>query len=160
MSIQSEINRLVSNITAAFTAIGNKGGTVPASQVSGNLASAINSIPEGVTVQTKSGSFTTSTRGVFSVTCGFRPDVVFVHRSETGNSQKYVTAFPFALYSAGTAMCVPLWTTSSSCVVYDFAEVKNSSTGFSGEVYNWDENWDEGYANRVSFNYVAIKYTA
>lgn len=160
MSIQSEIDRLKQVVSDAFTAIGNKGGTVPTSQVSGNLASAIASIPAGVTVQTKSGSFTTSTKGVFSVTCGFRPDVVFVHRSETEDSQKYVTAFPFALYSAGTAMSVPLWTTSSSCNVYDFYGVINTSTGFSGEAYTWDDNWEEGYANRVSFNYVAIKYTA
>lgn len=48
MSIQSEINRLKQNVSAAFTAIGNKGGTVPASKVSGNLATAINSIPDGV----------------------------------------------------------------------------------------------------------------
>jgi hypothetical protein len=48
MSVQSEINRLKQNVNAAFTAIGNKGGTVPTSKVSGNLASAIDSIPEGV----------------------------------------------------------------------------------------------------------------
>ena len=34
-------------ISDAFTAIGNKGGTVPTSKVSGNLVSAINSIPDG-----------------------------------------------------------------------------------------------------------------
>lgn len=48
MSIQSEINRLKNNVAAAFTAIGNKGGTVPSSKVSGNLATAIQSIPDGV----------------------------------------------------------------------------------------------------------------
>lgn len=48
MSIQSEINRLKQAVSDAFTAIGNKGGTVPSSKVSGNLASAIDSIPEGV----------------------------------------------------------------------------------------------------------------
>ena len=48
MSIQSEINRLKNNVAAAFTAIGNKGGNVPSSKVSGNLATAIQSIPHGV----------------------------------------------------------------------------------------------------------------
>lgn len=47
MSIQSEINRLKQAVSDAFTAIGNKGGTVPTSKVSGNLVSAINSIPDG-----------------------------------------------------------------------------------------------------------------
>lgn len=47
MSIQSEINRLKQAVSDAFTAIGNKGGTVPTSKVIGNLVSAINSIPDG-----------------------------------------------------------------------------------------------------------------
>lgn len=48
MSIQSEINRLKQNVSNAFAAIGNKGGTVPSSKVSENLATAIQSIPTGV----------------------------------------------------------------------------------------------------------------
>lgn len=48
MSIQSEINRLKQNISDSFTAVGEKGGTVPGSKVSGNLAAAIDSIPQGV----------------------------------------------------------------------------------------------------------------
>lgn len=47
MSIPSEINRLKQNVADSFTAVGNKGGTVPSSKVSDNLASAINSIPTG-----------------------------------------------------------------------------------------------------------------
>lgn len=48
MSIQSQIDRLKHNVSAAFTAVGNKGGTVPDTKNSGNLAEAIHSIPEGV----------------------------------------------------------------------------------------------------------------
>ena len=48
MSVQSEINRLKQAVSNAFIAVGNKGGTVPASKVSGNLASAIDSIKTGV----------------------------------------------------------------------------------------------------------------
>lgn len=47
MSIQSEINRLKQVVSSAYTAIGDKGGTVPSSKVSGNLVSAIESIPAG-----------------------------------------------------------------------------------------------------------------
>lgn len=36
------------DMTAAFSAVGDKGGTVPSSKVSGNLATAINSIPAGM----------------------------------------------------------------------------------------------------------------
>lgn len=48
MSVQTQIDRIAANIKAAFTSVGNKGGTVPAQQVSANLPSAIDSIPVGV----------------------------------------------------------------------------------------------------------------
>lgn len=50
MGLDAMANNLVAeqtNVSAAFTAIGNKGGTVPPSKVSGNLASAIGTIPTG-----------------------------------------------------------------------------------------------------------------
>ena len=66
MSIQSEINRLTQNISAAFAAVGNKGGTVPTSKTSGNLATAINSIPEATDpiLQSKTVSPSTSKQTV------------------------------------------------------------------------------------------------
>lgn len=48
MSVQSEINRLKQVVSNSYTAIGNKGGTVPSSKVSDNLVSSINSIPKGM----------------------------------------------------------------------------------------------------------------
>lgn len=47
MSIASEITRINTNIANSYTAINNKGGTLPATQNSNNLATAINSIPSG-----------------------------------------------------------------------------------------------------------------
>lgn len=47
MSVKTQIDRISGNITASFDAVGEKGGTVPAQKVSGNLASAIRSIPAG-----------------------------------------------------------------------------------------------------------------
>lgn len=44
MSIASEITRIKNNISSAYTAVNNKGGTLPATQNSENLATAINSI--------------------------------------------------------------------------------------------------------------------
>ena len=66
-------------VSDAFTAIGNKGGTVPESKVSANLATAIASIPfGGGTVQSVTGTFTTDSQGIATVDCGFRPDYVTV----------------------------------------------------------------------------------
>lgn len=47
MSVASEITRIQNNIASAYTAVNNKGGTLPATQNSANLATAINSISGG-----------------------------------------------------------------------------------------------------------------
>ena len=66
------------NISDAFAAVSSKGGTVPDSQASGNLAAAIGTIPTGAAVQRKSGTFTTNTGGDSTVECGFQPDLVYL----------------------------------------------------------------------------------
>lgn len=48
MSIQSEINRITSNISSAYTAAAEKNATMPIRQSSENLATTILSIPTGV----------------------------------------------------------------------------------------------------------------
>ncbi|MBO7527027.1 MAG: hypothetical protein J6T74_03915 [Clostridia bacterium] len=47
MSVVSEITRINSNIAAAYTQVSNKGGTLPTTQNSNNLADAIESISSG-----------------------------------------------------------------------------------------------------------------
>lgn len=47
MSISSEITALSNNISSAYTAISNKGGTIPANKNTANLANAIASITTG-----------------------------------------------------------------------------------------------------------------
>ena len=91
MSIQSEINRLKQVISDAFTVIGNKGGTVPSSKVSGNLATAINSIPTGVTVQRVTGTIT----GGKTINCGFKPDLVSIKVPEAGEDGWFHPAAAF-----------------------------------------------------------------
>ena len=48
MSVQSEIDRIITAVGNAYSKILEKGGTVPAFQTVANLATAIDSIPEGV----------------------------------------------------------------------------------------------------------------
>ena len=60
MSIASEISRINTNIASAYTAVSNKGGTLPQTQNSANLATAIDSITTGggfVSVQEKDINF-------------------------------------------------------------------------------------------------------
>ena len=47
MSVQSEIDRIITAVGNAYSKVSEKGGTVPASQTVANLATAIGSIPAG-----------------------------------------------------------------------------------------------------------------
>ena len=67
MSVQSEIDRIITAVGNAYSKVSEKGGTVPASQTVANLATAIDSIPglelvanveTGATVTAKLGSKT------------------------------------------------------------------------------------------------------
>lgn len=61
MSISSEITRINGNIAAAYTAAGNKGATMPATQNSANLATCIGTISTGTTPVINSLSVTPTT---------------------------------------------------------------------------------------------------
>ena len=58
MSVQSQINRIKSNLAAAYTAAQSKGATIPSQQNSANLAAAISSITGGAGIVTFSGVWT------------------------------------------------------------------------------------------------------
>ena len=47
MSVQSEIDRIITAVGNAYNKVSEKGGTLPASQTVANLATAIDSIPAG-----------------------------------------------------------------------------------------------------------------
>lgn len=145
------------NVTNAFTAIGNKGGTVPTSQVSGNLASAIASIPAGVTVKRKTDSSTTNTSGVATINCGFSPDIVTIGvdgKVDYGGTSYMVV--DFAAISIG-AIESATWLDDGIMT----CEISVNDNGFNVE---WMEKWDiknNQYITQTnkSFSYTAIKYT-
>ena len=53
MSVQSEIDRIITAVGNAYSKVSEKGGAVPASQTVANLATAIESIPSGKPEQAK-----------------------------------------------------------------------------------------------------------
>lgn len=143
------------NIDAAYAAISTKGGTVPSSKVSGNLASAIASISLGVDVQRNSGSFSTS-RGQATVNCGFKPDVVFVKGTSFSEDNILYNPSQSIVFSEDDRN-IPLTTMHTSSGTLDlFWEQK--SNGFSVNIYAYDLDWKE-VSPPSSLNYVAIKYT-
>lgn len=67
MSIQSEIDRIITAVGAAYDAVGAKGGTAPAAQTIGGLAAAVGTIPTGIALQlivtVSAGATVTATNG-------------------------------------------------------------------------------------------------
>ena len=63
MSVQSEIDRIITAVGNAYSKVSEKGGTVPASQTVANLTTAIDSIPSGggaPSLQSKSVTYTSN----------------------------------------------------------------------------------------------------
>ena len=67
MSIQSEIDRIITAVGSAYDAVESKGGTAPAAQTIGGLAAAVGTIPTGIAPQivvtTSAGATVTATNG-------------------------------------------------------------------------------------------------
>ena len=160
MSIQSEINRLKQAVSDAFTAIGNKGGTVPSSKVSGNLATAIQSIPEGLKEQRKTGTFTTDGGGNFLVDCGFVPDKVIIHVAVVDSLENNLTYdFDNKFTTNGIlAACRDSEYAFVQChVITNDGEI-GGAIGFAGGLgaYGWD--WSYNVISNRKLSYIAIKY--
>ena len=68
MSVQSEIDRIITAVGTAHSKVSEKGGTVPASQTVANLATAIDSIPAGSTPSLQSKSVTYTANGTATIT--------------------------------------------------------------------------------------------
>ena len=68
MSVQSEIDRIITAVGNAYSKVSEKGGTVPASQTVANLATAIDSIPAGGAPSLQSKSVTYTSNGTSTIT--------------------------------------------------------------------------------------------
>ena len=68
MSVQSELDRIITAVGNAYSKVSEKGGTVPASQTVANLATAIDSIPAGSTPSLQSKSVTYTSNGTATIT--------------------------------------------------------------------------------------------
>lgn len=68
MSVQSEIDRIITAVGNAYSKVSKKGGTVPASQTVANLATAIDSIPTSSSPSLQAKSVTYTSNGTATVT--------------------------------------------------------------------------------------------
>ena len=118
MSVQSEIDRIITAVGNAYSKVSEKGGTVPASQTVANLATAIGSIPAGSAKET--WVIKRNAAGEFATT----------QISFTSNGQKFTSIG--AEYSAGSFIILR----------YDNNEVAGYDIAGGGVVYEFN---DEAY---------------
>ena len=74
MSVQSEIDRIITAVGNAYSKVSEKGGTVPASQTVASLATAIDSIPAGggtPSLQSKSVTYTANGTATITPDAGY-----------------------------------------------------------------------------------------
>lgn len=118
-------------------------------------------VASGVTVQRKTGSFTTNSSGAATVNCGFRPDVLLItglYYSSKGIECHAACVFPEQINSNYDLAAMAMIDIFADGIAFYPTRTTN---GFSIEV--WENNtllgdW-YGVAD-MTFSYVAIKYTA
>lgn len=145
------------NIANAFAAVGNKGGTVPASKVSSNLEDAINSISSGVTVQVKTGIVTGVSGTAKTVNLGFKPDAVFFTGTDPSYNVKVHAGVAFT--EANVKSMDTLFAPPSTSYVYSVFTVGQTSSGFAVKGTRINTSLHTSNESNRYLSYIAIKYT-
>ena len=146
------------NVASAFSAVGDKGGTVPSSKVSGNLASAIESIPVGSTEQVKTGTVTGVSGSATTVNCGFKPDAVFfTGTNPLYNNYKVHAGVSFT--EANVTSMQTIFAPPSTSYVFTVLTVGQTSSGFNVSGSRINNSFQASNESNRTLNYIAIKYT-
>lgn len=154
---------LESDLTSVANAIRAKGGTTGKLSFPDGYVSAVNAISSGVDVKTASGSFTTSTKGVATINCGFKPDLIVIYiTTMTSDGTKYENTIGMPIkerkYTSGYTLNNLVWYDADNLIEVELTSLTN--TGATLLVAGYDSSWNYGYASRKTYSWKAVKYTA
>lgn len=153
--MDTALSQLQTHTASSFTAVGQRGGTVPQGQLPSALPAAILTIP---TVQRHTGSFTTNASGTAVLSCGFQPDLVVISLGVYETDFESLIALP--LREQQQTGKKPLSVAMTNDGLLETWVTARSSTGVTLALYLYDWSWEgAAYASRT-LNYCAVKYTA
>lgn len=155
-----DTDQLEADLTAVADSIRTKGGTSGKMTFPAGFASAVESISTGVEVRKASGTFALQ-NGEQSVSCGFAPDVVSIHKNESVGGLFCTCAVDFAADARSKTLASALWVTNHPISDdYPFVvAITQNSTGFSVWIRHINA-YGEYVTASGTYTYSAVKYTA
>lgn len=113
----------------------------------------------GTEIKEFSGSFRTNSSGAATINCGFKPDIIYIHKNEKDDQYLYSAAIAFAEENRSGTPNTALFSTSSTYYLYDIHGTA-STNGATIYVYGLKySDYSEVVISNTTFYYTAIKYT-
>lgn len=151
-------DQLDSDLSSIANAIRKKGGTSASMSFPNGFSSAINAISTGVTVQRKSGTFTTNSSGEATVNCGFKPDAVFftgINPMNYNNKSHAGAAFTDDGVNSMETLFVP----PSTGYLFASFVTTQATSGFTVKAIRVSTSIQTSNDSNRTVNYIAVKYS-
>ena len=151
-------DQLDADLSGIANSIRNKGGTSASMSFPDGFSSAINAISTGVTVQRKSGTFTTNSSGAATVNCGFKPDAVFFTGTNPMSDNNAFHA-GVAFTEVGVTSMETLFVPPSTGYLFSSLVTTQSTSGFTVEAIRISTSFQSSNDSDHTVNYIAVKYS-
>lgn len=153
-----DADQLDSDLSGIANAIRKKGGTSASMSFPNGFSSAINAISTGVTVQRKSGTFTTNSSGEATVNCGFKPDAVFfTGTNPMSNNSAFHAGVAFT--EVGANSMETIFVPPSAGYLFSSLVTTQSTSGFTVRAIKLSTSLQTGTDGNRTVKYIAVKYS-
>lgn len=153
-----DADQLDSDLSGIANAIRKKGGTSASMSFPNGFSSAINAISTGVTVQRKSGTFTTNSSGAATVNCGFKPDAVFfTGTNPMSNNSAFHAGVAFT--EVGVNSIETIFVPPSTGYLFASFVTTQATSGFTVKGFRVSTSLQTSTDSNHTVNYIAVKYS-